>query len=267
MEDVTRKAIEAIGPDQPVDWELRPEQHADLIVDKVAAGPLIRILNLPDLEPIVDAYTVADSKAINAQTWFKRLAKMATYASFATIVIAALLLLPRPAGQDFLAGFITWGAALQFSLLATSFLVSIWLGAKQPYKNWMEYRAEAEMARQDLFRHVMTARTDVRPNELPLLPLKVEYFRRFHLDIQRFYFDRRGREHRAAVRRRMFWRIVAVVLIFLASGSVLLNVQSMKFLSDGVTQPIWHFSSITTWIRPSDCFYVSASLGVRCKGF
>jgi hypothetical protein len=43
----------------------------------------------------------------------------------------------------------------------------------------MEARAEVELARLALFDQVMEAREEAQPAELPLMPLKIEYYRRY----------------------------------------------------------------------------------------
>ena len=86
--------------------------------------------------------------------------------------------------------------ALSFACLALSILASLWLGWSKPFDIWMRQRAEAETQRIKLFRRVIDAEEQARDGELPLLPLQLEYFRRFQLDVQRLYYDKRGKQHR-----------------------------------------------------------------------
>ncbi|CAN0450398.1 unnamed protein product, partial [Phaeothamnion confervicola] len=86
-------------------------------------------------------------------------------------------------------------------------------------------RAEAETQRVRLFRSVMEADEPVHAGELPLLPLQLEYFRRFQFDVQRSYYLGRGRQHLAAVKRRLVLRGFALLLIVAAGLPVLWTLQ------------------------------------------
>jgi hypothetical protein len=66
---------------------------------------------------------------------------------------------------------------------------------------WMKQRAAAEIARINLFDRIVQLDEPSAPDELPLWPLKVEYFRRYQLDVQRRYYRGRGTEHAAAIWR------------------------------------------------------------------
>jgi hypothetical protein len=56
-----------------------------------------------------------------------------------------------------------------------------------------------------------------------LLPLQMEYFRRYQLDVQRSYYQARGREHARAVRRSAWWRVGAPGLVIAAAVPLILN--------------------------------------------
>lgn len=233
MHELTAAAIEAIGPQRPVDWKLAPKTHAGSLKDSVNAGPLIRILQRPDLEQIIDAYEAADQAALVAQARYKRVARLAAIASFLAIALAAVMLLPRTGGVS--EGMTTTAVGAQFVCLAVSMLASLWLGWRKPFEAWMQQRAEAETQRIRLFRRVTEADEPTNANELPLLPLQLEYFRRFQLDVQRLYYDKRGRQHRAAVRRRLIWRGIALLLILCAALPVLWTLQGKDWLPPAVT--------------------------------
>src|SRR5262245_24886666 len=190
MHEITRAAIEAVGPEQPSDWELRPENHIAALKDPVAAAPLVQLLKHPDLALIVQQYVSANRQAVAAQAAYKRCARLSAIGSFLAVVIASFMLLPRIGGMNDAA--VTIAALAQFLLLVISFLASLWLAWRRPYHTWMRKRADAEIARIGLFRHVTTANSASQVMGLPVLPLQLEYFRRFHLDIQRLYYRQRG---------------------------------------------------------------------------
>jgi len=234
MHEITRAAIEAVGPDQPSDWELRPENHIAALKDPVAAAPLVQLLQSPDLAPIVHQYVVANRQAVAAQASYKRGARLSAIGSLLAVVIASIMLLPRIGGINDEA--VTIAAIAQFLLLALSFLASLWLAWRRPYDTWMRKRADAEIARIQLFRQVTTANGARQATGLPVLALQLEYFRRFHLDIQRLYYRERGEQHQRAVRRRLVWRSIALIFIFAAALPILWTLQGKDWIPAWVGQ-------------------------------
>jgi hypothetical protein len=228
MHDITMAAIEAVGPDQPMDWELRPEKHVDSLKDRDAAAPLVKLLESPDLLSIADQYLVANRKALAAQASYKRCARLSAVGSLLAVVIASIMLLPRIGSINDEA--VTIVVVAQFLLLLFSFLSSLWLTWQSPYSTWMRKRAEAEIARIQLFRFVTTSNGSGRGDSPPLLPLQLEYFRRFHLDIQRLYYRERGEQHYRAARNRFLWRCVALIFIIAAALPVLCTVQGKEWI-------------------------------------
>jgi hypothetical protein len=214
---VTAVAIDAVGAETSEDWQLRPELHASEL--KAAAGPLKRVLMRERLEQIIDAFNSADREALAAQARYKLLSKAGAIASFASVSLAGISLLTVLGSVP--SALLTGIAAVQGLLVITSFTCSLLLGQGRYFEVWMRQRAEAENARINLFRRVLSAEEPNRPNELPLLPLKLEYFRRYQLDMQRRYYTGRGAQHAAAVRRRWWWRVAALTLIVIAGMPLL----------------------------------------------
>ena len=238
MHEITRAAIAAVGPDQPSDWELRPANHIAALHDPVAAAPLLQRLKHPDLAPIVHQYVSANRMAVAAQASYKRCARLSAIGSFLAVVIASFMLLPRIGGLGDEA--VTIAALAQFLLLVLSFLASLWLAWRRPYATWMRKRAEAEIARIHVFRHVTTADGSGQATGLPILPLQLEYFRRFHLDIQRLYYGQRGEQHQRAVRRRFVWRLIALFFIIAAALPILWTLQGKDWTPTFIGQWFGH---------------------------
>ena len=238
MHEITRAAIEAVGPDQPSDWELRPESHSAALRDPVAAAPLVQLLQDPDLAPIVQEYASANRQAVAAQASYKRCARLSAIGSFLAVAIASFMLLPRIGGMNDEA--VTIGALAQFLLLVLSFLASLWLAWRRPYTTWMRKRADAETARIRLFRQVTTTTGTSQAAGLPVLPLQLEYFRRFHLDIQRLYYGQRGEQHRRAVRRRLAWRCIALTFIIAAALPIVWTLQGKDWIPTWLGQWFAH---------------------------
>ena len=90
MHELTKAAINAVGPELPRDWELRPKTHADSLKDSNAASPLIRLLQDPALTEVTDTYEAADRDAMAAQGWYKGFAHVSAMTSLLAVVVASV---------------------------------------------------------------------------------------------------------------------------------------------------------------------------------
>jgi len=73
--------------------------------------------------------------------------------------------------------------------------VAAWLNRADPRTKWLAARGEAEQLRVALFDRVLAADQAVEGDgDLPLLPLKLAYFRRYQLDVQLRFFAQRGKQ-------------------------------------------------------------------------
>ncbi len=207
----------ALGKKQDGDWELKPEKHAKDLSEE--AGPLKRILESETIRLIMQDYIKADADAGRYQKIYKRWGQAGIRFPLYATIVGVIFLLPMPWQET--SGFIKWLAVLvQFFFLFLIFWISAWLSWRKPFEKWMLYRGEAEIARINLFDSVMAADETRKPGELPLLPLKLEYFIRYQLDVQRDYYKDRGLEHEAASGQTKFWkwmkRIFIVIWGFIA---------------------------------------------------
>jgi hypothetical protein len=215
----------AIGvDDDEADWKLRPQEHAKALPP--AAGALKRVLEGAGLQEIIDRFEAADAAAVAAQASYKRIGRLGLYAATAATIAGAIFLLPVERALEGRPGGIA--SALQIAALLVAFLAARWLALAKPFDRWMKQRAEAEIARIGLFDAVAAAEEPDRPGELPLLPLVLEYFRRYQLDVQRRYYRGRSAQHAAAVWRNNNWvrasllfTFVSVLVALLASLHVL----------------------------------------------
>jgi hypothetical protein len=207
MLEITQRAMEAVGADDPAsDWKLAPLTHAAQL--PAEAGALRRVLEMPGLQATMAEFHAADAKAVEAQGRYKRVARSRLYAAFAATFVGATFILPLETWLDSTGRSIP--AALQYGALAISFLASFYLARAKPFDTWMKARAAAEIARIRLFDQVMEAvDPSPQPAELPLLPLKLEYFRRYQLDVQRRYYANRGGQHNRAAGRTHGWQIAS----------------------------------------------------------
>lgn len=116
-----------------------------------------------------------------------------------------------PAGR---AEFALYG--LVFGLLFAGYCASRFLGLEKWRDRWMRHRGRAELARKQLFERVFASAAEQRPGEPAVLPLKLEYFRRYQLDVQRDYFEQRSAELRnEAAWGNGFGRFLIIVSVVL----------------------------------------------------
>jgi len=216
MHHDTIAAIRVIGEGADDDHRLRPEAWVPDLGPE--AGALTRVLmrSAPIAEHI-DSYQSNRLDAARGQRRFKFYVGWAATLSFIAVVAAAVQLvvfgfdLPEAAAVVEELSFVTGGA------IALSFILSL-LGAwRGPFSAWMTSRALTETARLRLFNEIAAAKEAHRGDELPLLPLQLEFFRRYQLDVQRLYYSKRGGEHRRAVYRAHALRAIALILVIAAA--------------------------------------------------
>ena len=220
---VSDEARKAVGDDAPQDWQLRPRAHAYNMDD--TAGPLKRILTREEIEEIIEAFEDSDAAATRARNVYKTLVGWSARLSFGAMLMAALILFSKATVFETTPiGLETWIwalMALQGLMLLSSFLLSLTAGRLRPFDRWMRERASAEHERIMLFTQVLNADEPQRDGEVALLPLKLEYFRRYQLDVQRKYYRERGKEHAGAVRRSTWLRVIATLLILAAAAPII----------------------------------------------
>jgi SMODS and SLOG-associating 2TM effector domain 3 len=234
MGEHSEQAQAAIGRDDPgSDWRLAPGAHAAAL--PMEAGALRRILQHPEIQSIVITFETADKQAVNAQARYKRVARLRLYAGVVATIVGATFVLPL---DQWFRDVLSIPAAIQYGCLAISIVAALHLVRSKPFDAWMKARAKAEIARIDLFNHVMTAIDDApQPGELPLLPLKLEYFLRYQLDVQLRYYKGRGEQHARAAGETARWQRVSVVLTGLAGTIAVIS--ATKFLVDFAPLPGW----------------------------
>ncbi len=252
----TQWAIAAVGKDRASDWQLRPDLHAQDLGSE--AQPLKDILTQPKFAEIIEAFRTADEEAKKKQSYYKRLARLSAWTGFVAALLGSLVLVAvvaLPLGQP-----LTAVMALQAMLLLTSLGASLLIGSAKPFEAWMLQRAEAENARGSLFNEVVSAGAQSQSDEERLLPLQLEYFRRFQLDVQRLYYHQRGAQHAAAARRAWWCRLAAFLLVAAAAFPVFWSIE------DWVNLPC----SKRCRTGPMCCrerSSVSASSPVRCRDY
>lgn len=226
-EDIQVQAIQAIGKQAPDDWLLAPEDHAGTL--PAEAGPLQRILESTALDAVMRRFRHADEDAGRHQAEFKRFGRAEAWLTAVAAILGALVLwassalAQEPGWEKFAGVAATVLVVLQAVAVGGAALSKFRLKSGGPFEKWMLWRTEAESARIDFFEAVCGLRQTavpqtVEPGELPLLPLQLEYFRRYQLEVQINYYRGRGRQHEEAASRLLgFGGAVAFIGALLAT--------------------------------------------------
>ena len=197
-------AVEAIGEYQPQDWHLDPRSHAQRMTRE--AGPLQKLLQGSRVHVILEQYEAANAKAGEYQAEYKRYGRWEIYLGSAAAIIGAVILYLASvdSGEP---GLPRTGLLIaQGICLAGAIAVKYKLSHSALYAQWQQQRTRAETSRIELFETTCGLAEHPLPpsvaeNELPLLPLQLEYFLRYQLQVQLNYYHKRGRQHAEAARR------------------------------------------------------------------
>lgn len=204
-------AENAIGDNKKGDYDLEPDKHAASLPP--SAGALRRVLEQPTLLATIAGYETFNARAVQAQSRYKGLCKRLllalAFALFAGLIAAVL---PWSEPYD---GYARWGAiVLVYAVMLLAFWSLRSLDRANPYKRWHQQRANAELMRGQLFKTVMDA-APVGPQqqgEIDLLPLKLEYVRRYHMDVQRAFYIKRADQHERRIHIANLWRRAGAVV-------------------------------------------------------
>jgi hypothetical protein len=189
-----REAEAIIGSGADDDYEIAPTTHAAAY--REAAPQLADILESGPVRVAAEDYERANATAVEAQRAFK---VAASRANLSVLAIAAL------------------GATVM--LLALFAYLTQRLKQTQMFQRWMSARADAEERRREFFRLVAQVDPQADSGAAASLPLlQLEYFRRYHLDVQIRYYDQRQKSHQREADRTATFAAFAVFLAALDSA-------------------------------------------------
>lgn len=217
-------AINALGHSKPDDdWILKPDQHADSLPPE--AAPLADILRGTKVSSILQKYKNADEKAITAQKKYKLFSKSGVISASSAALIGAVLLFLKSAEDVtskihiFISNYETWLLSIEGIAIAFTALFAYLLKHNKYYYNWMGQRAQAETARIALFEFVCSTEAE-KPSvsDIYLIQLKLEYFRRYQLEVQQRYYKGRGKQHEDAANKIVSWGGALTFLIVLTGA-------------------------------------------------
>ncbi len=232
-----REIATVIGSTGPRDYAITPTGHADLYAE--GAPELSAILRSPAVNTAAETYERFDARAKERQDRFKTAANRANVLILGTAFCGALVVttgvLKDPLGAHLAQ---TLAIAFAIAALVIGAAASAYLyGAKggNYLAKWMRSRAEAETWRQRYFEEV-TAAADPDGQAYParVLLLKLQYFARYQLAVQLFYYDRRGSEHEQSAARSLRFAAFAIGLSAIVTGLAgMLSTAKLEFVALG----------------------------------
>jgi hypothetical protein len=211
-------AAAIIGRDGPNDYRLSPVEHAEQF--RTSAPKLAALLTSSTPVELAHQYAEADTEALAAERTFKRWVIRANWAVLVTATVSALLMAVALLAPS-LGGFAqTTLIALALIGVASGGFASMSLFRVKEgrlLEDWMGARARAETKRLSYFSYVANA--SVGPLDPQFELLKLEYFRRYQLDLQLAYYKSRRSRHRSSAERTLDISAVSVLVAAIATGA------------------------------------------------
>lgn len=206
LDDIILGARNAIGQAARDDYVIAPTNHAEEL--EGTAPSLTRVLRGAAAETMAKEFVLLDSRALQAQGVFMRAASSLNFAVLATTCLAAALLAisslelsAAPLLKTTLLIVLGVAAALTGGLGA---MLQYQIRQGRLFDRWMKERAGAETHRLQFFETVTSAEgSDEAGSPIPLASYQLEYFRRYQLDVQVSYYQKRGDQHRRAADRTL----------------------------------------------------------------
>lgn len=232
----TNKTADLLGAESADDWKLEPAEHAKRLKPEAAA--LRRILETEFIKEIIDRYDGADEEAAKDQNTYKKFGRIEIYLSTAAAIFGAIVLSMADSSNPTAAYNYFRDFLLLVQIVCASGVVGMkyLLQHQQPFAAWHKARSAAETARIELFETVcgLTDRkweNVEKQDDFPLLPLQLEYFVRYQLEVQIIYYDKRGKQHREAARKYISFGAGVTFIAALAAAFV----GASQGIGDGVS--------------------------------
>jgi cellulose biosynthesis protein BcsQ len=203
--NATSFAHDVIGPSDKGDYQIAPLTHAAEFESK--APEFAAILKTSRVGFAAKDYEDKDQKAMEAKEEFNRIFSRSNLAVFLTSLMIVLFLavgILNP-GQKIL--FLIFGLLSFMSGSIASYYLNV-LKQGKLLDNWMSSRARAETARLNYFLTVAKTPNAGGGNTIELI--KLEYFRRFQLDVQLNFYGGASKRHLIEARKTLSWSSFAV---------------------------------------------------------
>ena len=200
------------------DYRLSPLEHAEQL--QTSAPQLAALLTRSAPVELARQYAEADTEAGVAERTFKRWIIRANWAVLATATVSALLMAVALLGGSL--GALTQTVLIVLALIgvAAGGIASMSLFRVKEgrlLEDWMTARARAETKRLSYFTTIVNSSDGPLDPQLELL--KLEYFRRYQLDLQLAYYKTRRSGHRKSAERTLDMSAVSVLVAAFASGA------------------------------------------------
>ncbi len=191
------------------------------------ADPLVACLATPVVQSAVAQYQSWDDTAGTAQTSYKKWSQWIPIPTVFGLALCGLLALFLPStyaawlsgvfGDRILieARIRLYVPLIIYALLLTTLMLAWRYNPNVHHKVWHEHRGDAEAMRREIFTRLMAQQpAGIAKADPWLLQLKLEYFRRWQVEVQHAYFGKRPKEHRALLARakRFYWGYIVALL-------------------------------------------------------
>lgn len=254
--DPIELAQETVGADTDTDYVIDPTAHADEF--KVKAPALSAVLRSSAVSVAAKRYKERDQDANVSQVEFKRVFNRSNVTVLITAILIALVLatgIIAPGQGDKVAK--TLLICLGVASVLTGSLAAYDLNTLRQGKLlgvWMSNRALAETARLEYFNIIAKSSAADGAGDPQVDLLKLEYFRRFQLDVQRNYYRQRSRENLKDAKRILAYSGVAIagaaVVTGLAGFLGLIDTKFAAFASLGTA-----FTALTSFAAANESVY------------
>jgi hypothetical protein len=205
--DPIQLAQDIIGAAAPDDYQIAPTTHAMAFESK--APELATILRSSKVGFAARDYEDKDREANEAQAEFKRIfdrSNLIIFLTSITIVLVLATVVLNPPKKNLI--LVTFGLLSLFGGSVASYYLNV-LKQGNLLDKRMSSRARAEAARIEYFLAITrTAPLPALGNAFELI--KLEYFRRFQLDVQLNYSGSAAKKNLIAARKTLKWSSIAV---------------------------------------------------------
>ncbi len=217
------KTRQIIGSNKKDDYILDPDQHLETYEKE--APFFASILRSSMISTILGEYQHADKRAIDAKKVFNKWANALIWTTFITTFFTTGLLASSSFDLFFGADSSLSSLLIIIFSLAGVAAAAVGTGCAQHIKNskllgkFMGARAEAEKLRMQYFEELAVAVPKDETDPVNLTDhLKLEFFRRFQLDVQLSFFSEKGIVHQKVASKLLLISTIAVMCVLFING-------------------------------------------------
>jgi hypothetical protein len=204
--DPIQSAREIIGTAEKGDYQIEPTKHAEQF--EPLAPEFAAIFRTSRIDIAARDYEDKDEQAREAKDEFKRIFSRSNLTVFLTSVIIVLVLAVGILNPEQRLLLVIFGLLSFIGGSIASYYLNV-LKQGKLLDAWMSNRARAEAARLEYFLSVAKASPKTTVGNMLEL-VKLEYFRRFQLDVQLNFYEAASKKHKAEARQALQWSSIAV---------------------------------------------------------